>query len=359
MRIFLISNMYPSPSNPDYGVFVRNFKEKMEDKGVAFTNISVIKGRSSGKAKKLFAYIRHYLSVLKNYRKNDYDLIYVHFISHNAPILALLLLLFSKKTPIVVNVHGSDVIIHNKGILRIFNSLLLKQTDLVVVPSSYFKDIVKSKFQFYKKANVFVNPSGGIDLTTFYPEKPAMNKYRRYNIGYVSRIDEGKGWNHFLEALSILKNEGVKFKAKMIGKGNQIESLKLRIKELSLDNEVVYKGALKQEELRKVYNSLDIFIFPSTLVESLGLVGLEAMACGVPVIASDMAGPKTYVIDGENGFLTYPGDISKIAECLKEYENYSKDKKEMMKEFSVNTAKKYDSQRTANNLYNELKKLME
>lgn len=360
MKIFLVSNMYPSLSNPDHGVFVRNFKMKMEDKGVVFSNISVIKGKSRGILQKLLNYSKHYVSVFKNFRGNKYDIIYIHYISHNAPILAFLLLVFSKRTPIVVNVHGSDIIKYNTGIFRVFNRYLLKQTNLLVVPSEYFKGIVKDNFQFYKSKKIFINPSGGVDLSMFFPEKKLEDEINDYCIGYVSRIDEGKGWDHFVNALSILKNDGVKFKAIMAGEGVQEKLLESKIMELKIEKDVVYLGAIEQEELVTFYNSMDIFVFPSTrAAESLGLVGLEAMACGVPVIASNMAGPGTYVINHVNGFLTSPGNIFQIADFLKEYNNYSKEKRAIMQENAIATAKKYDSELTANKLYSELEKLVE
>ena len=68
-----------------------------------------------------------------------------------------------------------------------------------------------------------------------------------------------------------------------------------------------------------MYLLMDCFIFPSTLKESLGLVGLEAMACGIPVIASDSHGPTDYIEDRKNGFLFSTGDICSLIDKVDYY----------------------------------------
>ena len=72
-----------------------------------------------------------------------------------------------------------------------------------------------------------------------------------------------------------------------------------------------------QEKLPEIYSSLDAFAFPTQRAgESLGLVGLEAMACGVPVICSDFAAPADYVVEGVNGFQFAVGDPQAMAEAI-------------------------------------------
>src|SRR5690606_41173522 len=71
-------------------------------------------------------------------------------------------------------------------------------------------------------------------------------------------------------------------------------------------------------------------LFPYTTLfrsESLGLVGLEAMSCGTPVIASNMAGPQTYIVNGMNGFLFSPGNSKELAQYIKKYFAMTADQK--------------------------------
>ena len=109
-------------------------------------------------------------------------------------------------------------------------------------------------------------------------------------IVYVSRIDTGKGWDVLIDAVSELKS-----KRKIIGKrvlfvgyGTQTELLEKKIKELNLLEYCSYLGPKTHQELNELYHRADVMIFPTMLYESLGLVGLEAMACGCPVIGSNI-----------------------------------------------------------------------
>jgi len=101
---------------------------------------------------------------------------------------------------------------------------------------------------------------------------------------------------------------------------------------------------------------LDVFVFPTYRVdESLGLVGLEAMSCGVPVIASNMGGPKGYINSGVNGLLFTPKDADDLASKIMTYNNYRGDKKTNMIKSAEKTAADYDSKKVKNELITFLK----
>lgn len=361
MRIFLISNMYPSKKFPDFGVFVKNFKNKLEARGAKFPCINVIDQKDKTGFEKLSIYINHYILIFRNYLKSDFDIIYIHYLSHNAPIFLVLLSVLRKKSPIVVNVHGSDIIKYNTGLWKICNEFLLKRTDMIVVPSHYFRQIVINKFPFIKGKDIVVNPSGGIDFKVFYPEKTKDTLDSEVlKIGFVSRIEKGKGWDLYLKSLSILKDKKIKFKAIIAGHGNQITEMHNLIHSLELVQMVQYLGAIKQDKLREIYCGIDVFVFSSVReAESLGLVGIEAMACGTPIIASNMAGPKTYVKNDINGFLVEPSDYEGIAEALIKYKNLSPLIKEKIRNEALTTALDFDSEATADSLYKELNNLFQ
>ena len=108
----------------------------------------------------------------------------------------------------------------------------------------------------------------------------------------------------------------------IVGSGEYEEEMQRRISELGLERNVIRYPMMPQESLRDIYNILDIFIFP-TEGESLGLVAIESMACGTPVIASDYSAPKYYIENGVNGFKFPLGDWKKLADrilmFIKEY----------------------------------------
>ena len=92
----------------------------------------------------------------------------------------------------------------------------------------------------------------------------------------------------------------------------ELNELKSKIQEADLTDRVDIIGSVSQEKLVYYYNSCDIFVMPS-LHESFGLAALEAMACGISVVVSDVGGLKTFVTDSETGFLVAPANANEIA----------------------------------------------
>lgn len=354
MKIILISNMYPSKIDPLFGVFVKNFKKLLQKEGVIFSAVSVIKGKRPNPLAKVFSYSNYYSSVIYNVISKKYDLIYVHYLSHNSPILTCLLPL--KRKPLVINVHGTDVLSSHGKKIDILNKHVLKKTDLVVVPSEYFQEIMMKNYPFLDPEKIFVSPSAGVDSEKFYPIASQENEIPI--LGMISRIDVGKGWDDFVKALGLLKDKGMKFKAIIAGQGLEEKKMLDLIANLNLTETVEFLGLVKQEELVHVYNKMDAFVFPTRReAESLGLVGLEAMSCKTPVIGSDIAGLKTYINDEVNGLLYPPGNVEKLAENIEKYLNFSKQRKEEIKEEAYKTAQAYESKAVISKLHNRLSQL--
>lgn len=354
MKVFLISNMYPSKTDSLFGVFVKNFKLLLEKEGVVFSAVSVIKGKRSNKVAKLLSYLKYYASITYQYFFKKYDFLYVHYLSHNAPILSLLLI--KKKKPVVMNVHGSDILDSIGKKIDTLNSRVLKKTDLVVVPSKYFQEIMLSNYPFLNPQNIFISPSAGVDSTKFYPLPKTINKIPVF--GLISRIDAGKGWEDFLGALLLLKKREIKFKAIIAGQGLEENQMLKMIKDLGLSENVEFLGLVKQDQLVHLYNKMNAMVFPTKReAESLGLVGLEAMSCKTPVIGSDIAGLKTYIKHDQNGLLFTPGNVDEFAENMEKYLNFSIEKKNAMAEEAYQTAKGYEAKHVTSILHNRLKML--
>lgn len=350
MNILLISNMYPNGKFPSYGVFVRNTEKILQDQG---SNIDrVVMYKTSSKFKKIYSYIKHYCNVVLKGMSDKYDIIYVHYASHNA-----LPLIFLKKIKpsikIYTNVHGSDVVPETQvqSYFQIYVKKLLQLSDRVITPSFYYKDLVRNKYSLENK-EIEVFPSGGIDTAVFYPiedktqifNELGLDEKQQY-IGYVGRIDYKKGWDIFLEAVHLLKEEKKLHDKKIIivGNGKQEDQFDEFIKQYDLTNYIVRFNLAAQEKLNKIYNCMDVFCFPTMREgESLGLVGLEAMACGVPVIGSNIGGLKDYIIDNKNGLFFKTGDSKMLKEKIEEYFLFDKAVKENMKIEAKKTAQKYE-----------------
>ncbi|TRZ36825.1 glycosyltransferase family 4 protein [Niallia circulans] len=344
MDILMISNMYPNKENPSYGIFVEKSVEMLESEGINIQKIVMYK--TTGKIKKILSYILFYFKIIYGLIFGTYDILYVHYASHSA-IPIILGKILKRNIVIYTNVHGSDVIpekfVHR--VLQIPTRKLIGISDVVIVPSNYFKDIVKNK---YKARTVYISPSGGVDRHVFKPQERKFKEYglkeeKKY-IGFIGRIDYEKGWDDLINAFALLDSSLVEnWELIIVGSGKQNNDLSTLISEKKLNEKVKRFDLLPHNKLSEVYNLLDVFVFPTRRAgESLGLVGLESLSCGIPVIGSKIGGLREYIIDKENGLLYEAGNVKELAQTLEEYMHYSHDVISEMKKKSIESSNDYD-----------------
>ena len=343
--------MYPNDEAPNYGVFVKNTEKILSDAGFMVDTTVIFKQKS--KMKKLINYIGYYFRILWKGMTKHYDVTYVHYASHNALPL-LLLKKLKKQTVIFTNVHGSDVVpeVASQEKYQAYVKKLLSQSDTIITPSKYYKDLVRSKYGIENRIEVF--PSGGINSSVFYDNGNKKETKRELGldlenkyIGYVSRLDVGKGWDILLDAFHALKKAGEfeNISLLMVGDGKDRKSFDEKVSAYDLHDSLVHFPLLPQEQLNKIYNSIDVFCFPTTRKgESLGLVGLEAMACGAPIIGSAIGGLLDYIVDGENGYLFEPGSSKELAGQLDQFFSLTKEEQDQLSEKAKQKAAEYEVQ---------------
>ena len=358
-KALIVSNMYPSGQYPSYGVFVMNFCKQLGGIGVNYNVCALTKTRS--RAWKILKYALFYVKTFLMSLFGGYDLVYVHYPSYSAApvILAKKFRAFD----IISNVHGSDVIPlkaeHEKMARHTEKALNLSRK--IVVPSEYFKRTVIEKYAV-EPDKVFVYPSGGVSEAVFYEYDKARKMALReeygisndaFVIGYVSRITKAKGWDVFLDALEKCAwPEGRDVKICIVGNGEDDKLLADKIHGLPqrVRNMIIRYPLLPQRKLADIYNLLDAFAFPTVASESLGLVAIEAMACGAPVIASDYAAPAYYVKDGINGRKFIVGNSEDLKEKIEEFLAYSSADLENLKKGALSTAREYSSEAVSRSL---------
>jgi len=131
---------------------------------------------------------------------------------------------------------------------------------------------------------------------------------------YVGTIEPRKNLTILLEAYQALRSQGSNFKLVIVGKkGWLYKGFFQRLRELGLEGEVVFPGFVPDEDLPALYSAANLFVFPS-LYEGFGLPPLEAMACGTPVIASNVSSLPEVV--GEAGIMVEPRDVRALAEAM-------------------------------------------
>lgn len=143
----------------------------------------------------------------------------------------------------------------------------------------------------------------------------------------VGRMVEKKGFAYLIEACRILKSRKIKFALRIIGEeGDQTDLIKEKITEYALQDSVEICAPMGQRELALLYRQANVFVLPCIIVsdgdrDGIPNVMAEAMASGLPIIATPISGIPEIVVHGQNGLLVNPEDANSIADALEELFN--------------------------------------
>lgn len=146
------------------------------------------------------------------------------------------------------------------------------------------------------------------------PEIVARRPTARSSVLYVGRITPQKGLAHLIEAMALVP--GVPLA--IAGDGYERPTLERLVSTLGLGDRVRFMGSLSSEDVSRLYDEASVVCVPSVWPEPWGMVGPEAMAHGVPVVASNVGGIPEWLRDGETGYLVPPGNASAIAARLRD-----------------------------------------
>jgi glycosyltransferase involved in cell wall biosynthesis len=196
--------------------------------------------------------------------------------------------------------------------------------------------------------------SNGVDENIFYPKKnDGTNNDKKY-IMYAGRIDREKGLFDLVESANIICNKRTDISFIIAGDGRDSNRLKKKIKKIGLQKRFIFLGQIEKDQMIKLYQNATLFILPSYR-EGLPTVLLEAMSCGLPILATDVRGNRDLITNGKNGLLIPPKDPKKIAETILTLLN---DKK-LMKQLGNNARKTIIKNYTWNAVSNKFLKCYE
>src|SRR5690554_1298642 len=340
--VLLVSNMYPSSKQPYFGTFVQVFENGLKDCGFKIVGPVVITSKGTSLFGKLFRYTKLLLKLVFLSFFKKYDVIYVHFLGiHAFFCLIISWLLPSKK--VIVNVHGSDLLGEKREVEDSFWKFkMFKRAIMIVVPSAFFRKSLLLKYPEFQD-KVFISSSGGVNEAFFYPCKNRESNLKKsFNIGFASRLIESKGLGVLIEAFALFHTSVPHSHLYVAGAGEDEKLFLLEIGRLNLEGKVSLVGGLSHDELGTFLRKLDVFVFPTLFYESLGLVAIEAMACGVPVSASNRGGILDYLEDGKNGFLFEPGDSRQLSDKICEYFKLDQRAKSELVLNAIRTAHTYE-----------------
>ncbi len=260
---------------------------------------------------KFIGLVIFWFEVLVVLRKIDPDMIHVQRIDMAIP--AFLARKFMKK-PYAVWGQGFDVYFPWR-FKKTISKLVFKNADVVIAQTENMKKHMQEIFN----REVFIIPNG-IDVEKF-KNSPAKEMIRNILgldnsnrvIIFVGNLRPVKGVKYLIQAMSTIVQKEVNARLILVGKGQQSDYLKNLAKEFRLEKYVIFVEEVPHEKVPEYLTASDIFVLPS-LSEGFSIVSMEAMASGLPIIATKVGVLPEIIEEGVNGFLIESEEPRKIAE---------------------------------------------
>ncbi|MEA5078625.1 MAG: glycosyltransferase [Anaerolineaceae bacterium] len=316
--------------------------------------------------KELVEYIPTFASEIEKFAAEKgihYDLIHSHYWMSgiaaqqlkehwNVPVLQMFHTLGLMKNRIAQSPEEREGAYRSDG-----EKQVMQIADLVVAATPAEEAQLEFLYGLAKEKIVTIPP--GVDTARFYPidqqeakeavDIPCTNRL----LLFVGRIEPLKGLQNLLKAIALIRERrnsaetcyclvviGGDPNASADSMSTEMANIKQLSQDLGLEDLVVFLGKRAQETLPYYYSAADILIMPS-YYESFGMVALEAMACGTPVVASQVGGLPFLVQDGKTGFVVPGGDPEALVQPLVRLMNDS-DLRENMGQQAANYAMQYD-----------------
>ena len=228
-----------------------------------------------------------------------------------------------RQIPVVASVHTRfDTYLQYYGLkylepaARAIMRRFYRRCDAIVVPAPSTAAIMRAQ-RMNKDISIWAR---GVDRTQFNPERRSLEWRRAHGIGddemvvsFLGRLVLEKGLDVFADAVDEARAMGVPMRVVAIGAGPAHDYFQERLPD------AIFTGQLTGTELATALASTDVFLNPS-ITETFGNVTLEAMACGLPVMAAAASGTTSLVQDSVTGRLAEPGDIEAMASELADYQ---------------------------------------
>jgi teichuronic acid biosynthesis glycosyltransferase TuaC len=356
LKVLVVSRLYPRPSDPVLGVFVEEEiralsghcqlkvaspvpwfpRLKIFKKWYAYTRAPVRELREGVDVFRpraivfprnfLFAFLglSFYLALRRCVNQLEkafpFDLIHAHTVYPDGFAAVMLGRAFGR--PTVITLHGGDVTLYLKHpLVRRMGLWALSKSDRAIAVSDALRtEVVDEHRADARKISVIPN---GVDVVRFAPmaQEEAQARLALTNevprILYVGGIERSKGIEYLLRAAGELRrNTEHSVEVVLIGEGKYEGQAKELATDLGIDDAVAFVGKKPNTEIPLWINACDLLVLPS-LSEGFGVVLIEAMACGKPVVATRCGGPEDIVTPG-TGILVSPGDYMALAQAMQE-----------------------------------------
>jgi N-acetyl-alpha-D-glucosaminyl L-malate synthase BshA len=243
--------------------------------------------------------------MLEVFEAESLDLLHVHYaIPHSVSALLARSMAAPRRLPFITTLHGTDITLvgSNRSYLPI-TKFSIEQSDGVTAISQYLLNQTIKEFDIKRTIEVipnFVN----CDLYTRQPNLAQRAKWAPAGEPILMHLSNFRPVKRITDTVEIFAQVRAKMPAKLVLIGEYL------VRKKKLQRDVHFLG--KQDQVYHLLSEADLFLLPSQL-ESFGLAALEAMACEVPVIATNVGGVPEVVEHGVDGYLVEPGDVGTAA----------------------------------------------
>ena len=305
-NVLLINNGYPSQRYPEYASYIRSIEECIIASGQGVDRLIIRFDRPITPIYKLYKYILFWLKCLTI--QTACDTVYINHLPFAWPLILNPFIIRKKR--MIVHWHGNDLI--SKSILSKVTSPFLKRfinKSINIVPSQYFSTLLEKEYP-HVKHKVHISPSGGVDTELFSAER---NPHKDFTIGFASNLSAEKSADMLIYLIEhkhkIETATGRRINFHIINYGKEAEYYTDRIQQTDMNCCKVF-DRMDKSQMPSFYQTIDLLVFPSPS-ESLGLVALEAMSCGVPVVAHNICAFPEYIKPGVSGELAELNDTER------------------------------------------------
>lgn len=291
------------------------------------------------------------------WRLGRFDYIYLHYPFFGTAEVVWLFKLLNRRAKLIIHYHMD---VKNLSFLakllawpsRLIRRSLFDRAQVIVTASLDYVQSSQIAPYYRRHPEKFREIPFGVDLKKFQPKDMHLAggghlierakeivsyinekfiKRERLDILFVGALDRAhyfKGVDLLLAALSRLAKRY--WHLTIVGVGDLLESYRATARNLGLEKQVDFRGKLQGDELRRAFQASELLVLPSiNSNEAFGIVLIEALACGVPVLASDLAGVRKVFNDGREGFLFRRGDADDLKDKL-EYIIHHEDRRRLM-----------------------------
>ena len=263
-----------------------------------------------------FFFVGELLSLIKLLRHYRFKLIHAHWLLPQGLAALLACRLIKPPPPLLCTSHGGDLFGLQGTLLNKLKRLILTHsTAVTVVSRAMLDEVIKIEADCNK---VHVIPMG-VDLKSRFV--PAESRSNNNSLLFVGRLVEKKGLYYLIHAMPMILKKNPQTSLIIAGDGPEKVNLKKMCEKLGISAHVRFLGAIKNELLPARYQTSDVVVFPSVILddgdqEGFGLVLVEALGCECATVVTDLPAMQDIIVDGKTGFVVPQKNIRKLAEKI-------------------------------------------